>query len=625
MSRSNIRTMLTALPLSSILMACGAQHAAPSETTATQTEALKQGGSDGHDDHNGAGDCSRHAERNDPAERDDAERVVKWQGNKKPGKKGTLGLKVLGFNDFHGHLAEGSKVGARPVGGAAVLASYLRAAQVGYEDRNLIIHAGDQVGASPAESALLQDEPSIQFLNLLANDACKCKHDREECNVIGTLGNHEFDEGKDELLRLLNGGNYANGPFLQNPYPGASFPYVNSNVVVERTGKNLIAPSVVREIANVKVGIIGAVLKETPTIVTPAGVAGLSFRDEAQSINAAVRKIKHEGVSTVIVTIHQGTAQSPTYTGSTDAGAAVGTPISTIVSQLDDEVDLVISGHSHSFTNALVPNASGHPILVVQAFSYGTAYDDVDLVIDRATGDVVAKSAKVVTTYSDVAPGDTRAVDVQALVDEAVARVAPLVNQQIATVVSDITRTQNTAGESALGNLIADAQRAATGTDFAFMNPGGIRADITYAANPSNPLDTAGAVLWGELFTVQPFGNTLVTINMTGQQIVDVLNQQWTVNRILQISGLTYTWDNAQPVGSKVVEVRRNAEPINLAATYTVTVNNFLVGGGDGFTVFKLGTNQAGGDVDLDALIKYMQLQPQPIAAPALTRITQLN
>jgi 5'-nucleotidase len=617
-----VRALLRVSPFSLLLLGCGSNSTAIPEPIATHSEALLNADDDAFAV---ADDCARHVEHTDPEERESAGQVVSWHHRGRPGKKRTVELKILGFNDFHGRLAEGSRVGGRPVGGAAVLASYLRAAQAGKEDRTLIIHAGDHVGATPPESALLQDEPSIQFVNLLSNSACVSRHGQERCNVIGTLGNHEFDEGRDELLRMLEGGNHATGPFLQDPYPGALFPYVNSNVFVEAHNEHLIAPAVIRELAGVKVGVIGAVLKETPTIVTPAGVAGLEFRDEAESINAQVRRLKRRGVNTIVVAIHQGAPQSPTYTGSTDAGASVGTPISTIVSRLDDTVDVVVSGHSHSFTNALVPNESGHPILVVQAFSYGTAFDDIDLEVDRYTGDVVSKSASVVTTYSDIEPGATRAPDVQAIVDAAVARVAPLVNQQITTIASDIVRTQTAAGESPLGNLIADAQRAATGSDFAFMNPGGIRADLTYDATASNALDTDGAVLWGELFTVQPFGNTLVRIDLTGQQIVDVLNQQWTTNRMLQISGLTYTWDASLPVGSKVIQVLKNGAPIDLAANYTVTVNSFLVGGGDGFTVFTLGTNQVGGQVDLDALIDHLRAQPQPVVAPALDRITKLN
>lgn len=615
-----VRPLLLALPLSLAVSACVGNPTAVPASLATQTVRRTQGGALA-----GAADCAPDGEDTDPKRREAAGQVVRWHCQHHKGKQHTIELKVLGFNDFHGRLAEGSRIGGRPVGGAAVLASYLRAAQAGKEDRTLIIHAGDQVGATPPESALLHDEPSIQFLNLLTNGACRSRDQPEHCNVLGTLGNHEFDVGRDEMLRLLRGGNHASGPILQNPYPGALFPYVNANVFVEHRNEPLIAPAVIRELAGVRVGVIGAVLKQTPTMVTPAGVAGLEFRDEAASVNAQVRRLRRLRVNTIVVAIHQGALQSPSYTGPTDTRARVGNPISKIVSQLDDAVDLVVSGHSHSFTNALVPNEHGHQILVVQAFCYGTAYDDVDLVVDRDTGDVVSKSASIVTTYSDVAPGANRAADVQAIVDAAVARVAPLVNQKVATIASDIVRVQNAAGESPLGDLIADAERTATGSDFAFINPGGIRADLSYATSTSNPSDAPGVVLWGEVFSVQPFGNTLVRLSLTGQQIMDALNQQWATSRMLQISGLSYTWNAALAAGPRVTEVRRNGVPIDLAANYTVTVNSFLAGGGDGFSVFTRGTNPVGKQPDLDALVEYLKAQPQPIAPPPLDRIRKLD
>ena len=613
-----------AMPLLALTMSCSGQEAGLQDEAASETAVLRQASPLEPE----RAEYAAHATHDSPAERNLAAQPVGWHHGGRPSRRGSVSLKVLGINDFHGHLAEGSTVGGRPVGGAAVLTAYLRAAMDGIKDKTLIVHAGDQVGASPPESALLQDEPSIQFLNTLANRACRSRGERHlHCNLVGTLGNHEFDEGKDELLRLLDGGNYASGPFLQDPYSGAAFDYVNANVLVESTGRPLIAPYVIRELGGVRIGLIGAVLKETPTIVTPSGVAGLSFGDEADSINARVHQLRRKGVRAIIAVIHQGGFQSPSYTGPTDPGADVGSPIADIVSRLDDEVDLVIAGHTHAFTNALVPNAHGRPILVTQAYSYGTAYDDVDLEIDRQSGDVIGKSAKIVTTYSDVAPGDTRDPAVQAIVEAAVAKVAPLVNRPVATIDGDITRTQNAAGESALGDLIADAQRAAMGTDLAFMNPGGIRADLSFAANPTNPADTDGQVLWGELFTVQPFANSLVGIHLTGQQILDLLNQQWqpTVTRMLQVSGLSYTWDETLPVGSRITEVSIGGTPLALANLYSVAVNNFLAGGGDGFTVLTAGTEQVGGPIDLDALIGYLEAQPQPLSAPSLARISRVN
>ncbi len=562
-------------------------------------------------------------------------------------KDSLLHIQLLGINDFHGQLSAGRRVANRPVGGAAVLAAYLHAAQQNpndpdLSDRTFIVHAGDHVGATPPESALLQDEPSIGFLNLLANRYCRYDDRREagayrrgweedeaeddrrdrrmhpKCNLVGTPGNHEFDEGKDELFRLLNGGNHATGPFLENPYRGARYPTVSSNVVDEKTGKPILPPYVIKQVKGVRIAFIGAVLKETPSIVTPTGVAGLKFLDEADSINRYVRRLRMtEGIRTFVVLIHQGGRQT-TYEGPTQPGSLIsGQDIVNIVSRLDNDVDVVVSGHAHAFTNTLLRNQNGADILITQAFSSSTAYGDIDLMINKHTRDVVAKSASIVTTFADAGPGLTPDPQVAELVAQAQAKVAPLVNRVIGEAAADLLRTESPAGESSLGNLIADAQRTAQGTDFAFMNPGGIRADLS-----------AGPVTYGELFTIQPFGNSLVRMDLTGQQIYDLLNQQWTNQpfpRILKTSGMTYTWDNNRPVGDRIVEVRRNGSPIDREATFSVTVNNFMAAGGDNFTVLLQGRNQVGGPLDLDALIAYIQALPQPFSAAVEGRIVRLN
>jgi 5'-nucleotidase len=533
---------------------------------------------------------------------------------------GNLHVKLLGFNDFHGQLDLGRKVGTRPVGGASVLVSYLRAAQAGIEDQTFIVHAGDEVGASPPDSALLQDEPSIQVLNLLANSSCSYTDKlNPACNLVGTLGNHEFDEGRVELLRLLDGGNFPTGPFLEDPYRGARFPYVSANVVDQTTGQPLIQPLVVKQTHGVPVAFIGSVLKGTPTIVTPTGVAGLNFLDEADAINSYVPGLKAMGVHTIVVTIHQGGFQT-SYNGPTDPTRTLssGPEILDIVSRLDDEIDVVISGHTHAFTNALIPNAHGKPILVTQAFSFSTAYDDVDLLIDPVSKDVVSKTAQIVTTFGDAGPGLTPAADAQAITNAAFSRVAPLITQVFGFANTVFTRTENAAGESTLGDLIADAQAEATGTQLAFMNAGGIRADLD-----------AGDITYNDLFTIQPFGNTMVTMSLTGGQIYQVLEQQFpgafgqTVQRIMKTSGFHYTWDSTKPAGSKIVEVDIGGVPIDLNATYAVTCNNFMATGGDGFTTFTLGTNQVGGPIDLDVLIEYVK-HHTPFTAGTLDRITRL-
>ncbi len=389
-------------------------------------------------------------------------------------------VKMLAINDFHGQISAGKTVSGHPVGSAAVLTSYLHTAAVGYEDRCLIVHAGDHVGASPPSSALLQDEPSIMFFNMLGNSSCCASYRMDPLNnLVGTVGNHEFDEGLAELQRLIYGGNYATGPFLEDPYTGAHFPYVSANVLDAQTGQPVFLPYVIKQVAGMPIGFIGAVLKDTPTMVTASGVVGLTFADEAQSINHYVKVLQANGIHSIVVLLHQGDSQT-SYAGATDpskAGLPDG-PALQIISNLDDEVDVVLSAHTHTFTNTIVKNKNGKGILTTQAYSAGTAYADITLGIDPATKDIVEGSASIITTYADSGPGLTPDAKVAALVAQAETAVAPLTSQVIGTAQTALTATQNAAGESALGNLIADAQRAALGTDFAFMNPGGICADI---------------------------------------------------------------------------------------------------------------------------------------------------
>jgi 5'-nucleotidase len=531
-------------------------------------------------------------------------------------------IKLIGFNDFHGQLSTGKLVGTRAVGGAAVMASYIHAAEAAAQDGSIIVHAGDHVGASPAASALLQDEPSISFLNMLANSSCTTKSKMNRaCNVVGTLGNHEFDEGIKEVNRLLKGGNHPTGPFLENPWGGAKVPYINANVIRTKGGQHILPAYVIKKIKDVQVGFIGAVLKDTPTIVTPTGVAGLTFLDEATAINEQVAKLKSLGVHAIVVTIHQGQSQSGSNENPTNPAGTEPTsgPIVDIVKRLDDDVDIVVSGHSHSFMNTLISNSNGKKMLVVQAFSASTAYDDIDVTIDPATQDIVESSARVLTTWADQGPGLTPDAAVASLVSQAEAKVAPLVNQNIGQAAVAITTNENSAGESIMGNLISDAQRAATGTQVAFMNAGGIRAGFA-----------AGNVTWGNAFTVQPFGNTLVTMKMTGDQIVAVLEQQWQPNnitRIMKASGIVYGWDASKPIGSRIVpgSVNIGGVPLVGSQTYTVTCNNFMATGGDGFTVFTSGQNQTGGAVDLDALIAFVKTLPQPFTYGIEGRITRVN
>jgi 5'-nucleotidase len=539
-------------------------------------------------------------------------------------------VKLLAFNDFHGQISAGRSVDGRPAGGAPVFAAYLRAAEAGMEDHTFIVNAGDNVGASGLSSALLRDEPTLMLYNQLANEHCGYERRADaRCNFVATLGNHEFDRGSDELLRQIRGGNYSAGPFLESPWRGARFAYISANAVEAGSGAPILSPYVIKSIAyrdednaqrELPIAFVGAVLKDTPSIVPAAGVAGIRFLDEAAAINRYVEELRRRGIKTIIVLIHQGGTQSA-YIGPTDpAKAGVTGEIVDFVRLLDDEVDVVVSGHTHAFTNALVKNKNGKDILVTQAFAYGTAYADIDLEISPGTGDVVSKSASIVTTYADAGPGLTPDPAAAALTAAAELRVAPVANRVIGIVAGDITRIQNGNGESALGDVIADAQRAALETDFAFMNAGGLRADLRSVPSRSLPLPP-GTVTYADLFAIHPFGNRLIEMELTGEQVYALLEQQFPPHqrlaRMLQISGLEYTWDaSPQAAGHRIVEVRAGGRPIDRSKRYTVAVNSFLAGGGEKFTVLTNGTDIREGPIDVDALIAYIASLKQPVTAP---------
>jgi 2',3'-cyclic-nucleotide 2'-phosphodiesterase/3'-nucleotidase len=554
---------------------------------------------------------------------------------------GAVSLKVLAINDFHGQISAGKKVSNRAIGSAPVLASYLRTAMTGREPSTILVEAGDFVGASPASSALLQDEPSISFFNSFANASCGTMPAPAQqapgtgrfdalfdpgCNLVGVPGNHEFDEGVDELLRLLGGGNHSSGPFLDDPWGGARFPVVSSNITTA-DGSLLFRPWVVKSLNGVQVAFIGATLKSTPTIVIPAGVAGLTFGDEAAAINAQVQALQARGVHAFVVVLHAGGTGQVKYAGPTNpAATGLSAEIIGLVGQLDADVDVVLTAHSHSFANQLVKNAGFKDVLVTQAYSSGTAYADIDLTVDGPTQEITAKTAQIVDTFADVGPGLTPDAAVAALVTAAEAKVAPLVSALVTTTTAVLTKAVPASGEAVLGDLVADAHRATMAADFGVTNPGGLRADLPVTCS------TAGAcvVTWNDCFTAQPFFNVVMKVTITGQQLLDVLEQQWTVTgapKFLQVSGFTYQWSASAAAGAKVVagSLRKgDGTVIDVASSYTLALNNFLQGGGDGFTIFTATTGAVAGPTDIDALVAYLKLQTGPVAPPAGGRITSV-
>ncbi len=516
-------------------------------------------------------------------------------------------VQILAINDFHGQLPP---VGT--LGGAAVLGAYLRAAEA-TNPNTTIVSAGDLIGASPLISALFHDEPTIEVMNMIGLD-------------INAVGNHEFDEGTDELLRMQNGGSHpVDGDLDGTPFGGADFQFLAANVVSEATGDTLFPPYVVKNYQGVKVAYIGMTLEGTPSIVTPSGVAGYDFLDEADTVNALVAQLQKNNIESFVVLVHEGGVQTGTPNGPNDCSGLAG-PIVDIVERTTDEVDLFITGHTHQNYNCII---DGRP--VTSARSISRVYTDIDVQLNRVTKEMTVLSVNNVPT---AAAGVTPAADIAAFVSIYDALSAPLADRVIGTISADITRTPNAAGESALGDVIADAQLAATAPAgfgdavVAFMNPGGIRADLQYA--PSG-VEAPGEVTYGESFTVQPFGNSLVTLTLTGAQIDTLLEQQFDnpsvgSNRILQVSdGFTYSWSASAPTGSKVDigSIMIGGVPIVPTGTYRVTVNSFLASGGDNFTVLVEGTDNLGGDVDLDALEDYFVAQGTVDPGPQ-NRITQL-
>ena len=519
-------------------------------------------------------------------------------------------LRILAINDFHGHIATSSD-SFGGVGRADYLAANISAARAEVEN-SVFVSAGDLIGGSPLISALFHDEPTIEAMNLMGLD-------------INGVGNHEFDEGLAELHRMQQGGPHpVDGDLDGDPFSGADFEHLAANVIDDTTGSTIFPPYAVREYGGVGVAFIGLTLEGTPTIVSQAEVEGLTFVDEAQTVNALVPSLREEGIEAIVVLLHEGGRSDG---GQSDCGSGLTGAVAEITASLDDAVDVVIAGHTN---DEFVCEIDGK--WVTMADTQGRLFTVIDVILSRATRDLTVKA---IENRPNAQAGVTPAPTVTALIDRYDALSAPRANLVIGSITADISREQNPAGESALGDVIADAQLEATraadsgGAVVAFMNPGGIRANVLF---DSTGPESDGELTYGEAFSVLPFGNSLVTISLTGAQIDALLEAQFReptddAREVLQVSrGFSYTWDAARPVGERI-------EPSNIAidgvtvdpgAIYRVTVNSFLAGGGEGFTVLREGTDRTGGMIDLDALVAYFS-EASPVAPGPQDRITRRN
>lgn len=537
------------------------------------------------------------------------------------GKPPSVEVQILAVNDFHGALdASLTKPGNTTDqskwyyrGGAEYLANFVNAA-VETNPNTIKVSAGDMIGASPLLSALFHDEPTVMAFNLMGFD-------------FSNTGNHEFDEGWQELLRMQNGGCHPlDGCIAGVPeFPGATFEYLAANVIRLDNGQTLFPSYSVRQFDGVKVAFIGIALESTPTIVVPSSVVGLEFLPEVTTINQYVKYLKDtEGIKAFVVLLHDGAGLAPTFNTCNPNDPF----ITNVVMKIDPEVDALITGHTHNAYNCQISVKKNYdPMLVTGAGYNGRYLTDIDLTIASTNDQVIGRSATnipVETPYLTAVPNS----DMKALLDQYRVASAPLRNLVIGSITADITGAPNAAGESALGDVITDAQLEATsdpangGAVVAMTNPGGIRTDLIY--NYQYGTELPGQITYGEAFAVQPFSNILVTMSLTGAQLKAVLEQQATTGKVLQISAsLTYSWSTSAAVGSKVSDMKINGVDVDPTATYRVTVNNFLAAGGDQFSTLLAGTNLFNGGVDLDAFVAYIQTH-SPVAPGPQNRIKLL-
>ncbi len=519
-------------------------------------------------------------------------------------------LRILAINDFHGNIATSSDAFGG-VGRADYLAANIAAARAGAEN-SVFVSAGDLIGASPLISALFHDEPTIEAMNLIGLD-------------FNGVGNHEFDEGPAELLRMQQGGAHPEAEDVDGePFQGADFQFLAANVIDDGTGSTIFPPYAVRDFQGIKVAFIGLTLDGTPRIVARSGVAGLSFHDEADTVNSLVPRLREEGIEAIVVLLHEGGFSDG---GQNDCGAGLNGPVAQVAARLDPAVDLVIAGHTN---DEFVCEIDGK--WVTMADNAGRLFTVIDATLSHSTGDFTVQAARNVPNSQ---AGVTPVPALTALIDKYDVLSAPRANAVVGMVTADITRQQNEAGESALGDAIADAHLAATrgvaagSAVVALTNSGGIRDDIRLA---SSGAEADGELTYGEAFAVQPFGNSLVTMTLTGAQIDALLEQQFNdsesdYGNILQVSaGFSYTWGAAAPVGSRVdaSSIAIDGAAIEPDGRYRVTVNSYLADGGSGFSVLEEGSERTGGEIDLDALVAFFA-SIGAVAPGAQDRITRLN
>jgi 5'-nucleotidase len=566
-------------------------------------------------------------------------------------------VQILGLNDFHGQLevvgataSSGGRIGATqgtapnltcnpptciPAGGVEYLATHVRDLRARNPDNTVFVSAGDLIGATPLLSALFHDEPTIEAFNLMGLD-------------YNGVGNHEFDEGIDELLRVAYGSNVVDGytparadgchPLEDldcadnTPYHGADFEFLAANVAYKATGETIFAPYAIHEFdRGVKVAFVGMTLEGTPLIVSPGGIASVNFLDEAESVNALVPVLKAQGVEAIVVLLHEGGSVQGGAGGRLDlinscngpsapnSPNSPGGAIPPIVNAMDDAVDIVITGHTNWAVHCEIDGK-----VVTGAASQGRLITDIDATVDPATGDFTEISVNNHVVTRDV----TKSRPITKLIAEYNVFAGPVAAVRVGSTVTPLTRgtpISDTTSDTQLGRLIADAQvshPSVEGAVISMMNPGGIRSDLD-----------AGDITHGEAFGVQPFSNVLMVREFTGAEIEAILEQQFRNNSsgqpahvILQVNeGFTYTWSDSATNGNRIdpASIKLDGVTLDAGATYQVAMNNFLGFGGDSFPTMLAGDIVKFGADDLVALEDYLGLNDPYDIGDTSVRITR--
>jgi 5'-nucleotidase len=532
-----------------------------------------------------------------------------------PTTPSVVDVQILAFNDFHGHLeppaGSNGRIRGVDAGGAGFLATHVRRLKAD-NPHTILVSAGDNIGATPLVSALFHDEPAIEALNAIGLE-------------LSTVGNHEFDEGWRELLRMQRGGCHpVDGCRSGSSFPGASFTYLSANVRVDAENDTLFPATAIRTFEGVPVGFIGLALAETPSLVQRAGIEGLTFLPEADTANAAAERLRQQGVEAIVVLVHQGgIVESDDEQGCrTMRGGLV-----PMVERLSNAIDVVVSGHTNRVYTCEIAGK-----LVTSAASYGRLITDIDLTIDRRTRAVVSKTARNVVVSRDVEPDAAQA----AILERYRPLAAEIGRRPVGSIAASVTRGVTAAGESAMGDVVADALLAVTkdpsrgGAQVAFVNQGGLRADLVHPGGATHMLPHE--VTYGDVFSLLPFGNTVIVKTMTGDALARMLEQQFDnpspgLRMMLQVSeGFSYTYDFTQPAGTRVDRrsITLHGRPVQPHEPYRVAMFDFLWGGGDGFTSAADSTDAVAQGLDIDVFLEYLATH-SPVSPGPRDRIRRVR